>query len=455
MKTESSSYVILVMLTLVLGGALFLIHPALAPISILLVSLLYKSELSIKLLLVGLFFPILISDRILGELVGVSGATTLQKAAVLALMIGAALFSGATRVPKPVFVIWLVYGTLCVVSLLRLGSGDLSDESTVVNAAIGFAFPLLFFVVSPRRVSGDFMLKIVMWLPVLAVLVGVVLQVLGVSDLFRQEYTGARRLTGGLFSAYMAAYGMFGAFAAVLLWVRKAKLSLVLLCFNIMVVVLTGTRGPLIVVGLLVVAVILAGGSSSSRVSFSFRAFMSIVAVAAAVIAAPVLLERISGSGDAQGSLSGREVAWAFFWGFVEDSPWMGNGLGFSSVAASTSSSPIIREYFVAPHNTYLQLALDAGILGAAVLVAAYVWLCVECARGFHGVERALVVTFLLGIAFYAFFDNLLGAVQPTVLFGFTLAALYRIKSQGGVEIDIAEADLAKSRSQKLLKIVR
>lgn len=434
MKSEAWSYVSLALITVIAGVGLALVHPALAVAALLIPILLYRSIVSARMLLVVAFVPILVSDRIIGELVGISGATTLQKAAVLACMLGVVAFAGSSRVPKPVFVIWLLYALFAVVSVLRLGGGELLDESAIFNAAVGFCFPLVFFLIPPSKIDGEFMLKIMMWMPLMAVLIGVLLQVLGISDLFRQEYTGARRLTGGLFAAYMGAYGMFGAFAAIMLWMRRIRFSLLFICFNVLVVVATGTRGPLIVIGLVIVAVVLAGGSSGGRVSFTFRALITMVGVAAAVIAAPLLLERVAGAGSSQGALSGREIAWEFFWTFVEDKPWFGNGLGFSSVAGATSSSEIVRMYFVAPHNTYLQLSIDVGILGAVLLVAAYVWLGVVCVRNFRGTEKAVVVAFLLGIAFYAFFDNLLGAVQPTVLFGLTLAALHRMRTNAVAE---------------------
>jgi O-antigen ligase len=191
----------------------------------------------------------------------------------------------------------------------------------------------------------------------------------------------------------------------------------------LVLVLATGSRGPSIVTGIVFAGAVIFFNTGRSAWIRGLCAGSIVVAVLAYL---PHLEQRTAGQGIAQGALSGREAAWDFLWTFFVHSPWWGNGLGASFAVADDSSTQVIREYFRAPHNTYLQLLVDMGVVGLTAVLVCLVGLTVQIWKSGTRQERILLGSLSIGISIYAYFDNLLTAPQPAVLYALMLACFYQ-----------------------------
>lgn len=94
------------------------------------------------------------------------------------------------------------------------------------------------------------------------------------------------------------------------------------------------------------------------------------------------LLVRLNQTGD---DLSGRGVVWELTRDAIAERPWLGTGLGtFADVSVrvrDTGLSPRARP-FARAHNGYLEMLLEGGIIGFALILGSLVWLGAWCAYG-------------------------------------------------------------------------
>lgn len=370
-----------------------------------------------------LFLPLTVSSPILASLLGTPDNSFFQKLWVLIMW--AVLFAvlGQARWDWAGFFVVVLFFFFFAVTIVN---SEILNAFDAARGFFGYILPYLFLFLGWRKYSPYHGFRIIALLPLVAVAVGVVLHVLGITELFKREYTGTLRLTGGLFVAYMAAFGMFGVFAAVVLYLRRARFSVFLIVSNLLITILTVTRGPIIVSALLLVTLLFlpTNTTSTRRIPIAGRIFIAFIIFLSSAVGAPAILERFLGAGTSQGILSGRSIAWTYFFEIAQESPIFGHGVGASSFFALSSPIESVREYFVAPHNTYLQLFVDVGAVGLFLILLLTVRIAHIATRSLPQGERIIAVMFFLGLGFYAFFDNLLSTVQPAVLFGFVLSLL-------------------------------
>lgn len=372
----------------------------------------------------GLFVPLLVSSGLINSLASTSAGATIQKAAVAVFMLLLGATAGVRQAPKPIAWILGVFGASLFITLWSMRSTDLLNSGEAVRAAMGFALPWLIFFIRWRNVRAEQLMKLVAILPLAAILVGAALDVGGLHPLIWTEYTGARRLTGGLSAAYLGSFGMFGAFTAMWLWRSGYRYGLWLAVLNIAITFATGTRGPALAALVMVWLAVMFTGRGGRRVTVIARGAVLALALAAVAVFVPVLIERTTSQGSLQGPLSGRDKAWAYFWEVFTHHPVLGSGIGASSVAGEDSGQRIISAAFVAPHNTYLQFLVDFGVVGTVICLWAVIALFRYARQNTTGHTRLMVGVLGLTMAFYAFFDNLLTSPQPAFAFTLVLATL-------------------------------
>jgi exopolysaccharide production protein ExoQ len=110
-------------------------------------------------------------------------------------------------------------------------------------------------------------------------------------------------------------------------------------------------------------------------------------AVAAAVLVSPLGAQHFLTVLGRSEDLSGRAEIWTFAWAYVADSPWLGYGyatLGGLDLRAREAS--LFAQAIPGPESGYLALLLEAGLIGAALFLAAYL-VCI--AKGFAWLTRA------------------------------------------------------------------
>lgn len=385
--------------------------------------------------------PVLVSSATISDLTGLGDALAVQKLLVLCGVVFLILMSGIRLDDAPVITL-LVFFALCFV-LTNVFAGQLEANvvASSVNALIGYVFPWTMCFIAWRRIAPSAVMRAIQWSPYIAVGIGIVLQVIGVRALVLLEYTGVPRLTAGLDAAYMGAVAMFGVIASVWLWLRGNSVSLFWALGSLLMTLASGTRGATVVALIVFLAAMLFSGAAGGAKKGIVRVVALVIGLGVILNAVPLLIDRATNSGSAQGALSGRDSAWSFFWLFVEERPWFGNGIGANSQLNVLSNNTVIAEYFFAPHNTYLQFILDFGVVGSLVALVAFVAIFRKCLQGADRSGRLIIWSLIPAIGFYAFFDNLLASPHPAVLFVLILLTLGRTANEPDGAGSVSEAE--------------
>jgi hypothetical protein len=253
---------------------------------------------------------------------------------------------------------------------------------------------------------------------------GVLLQIAGVTTLLRIEDTGVPRLQGASIPAHLAMLSLVALAAGLCLLalpgVDRNPRTYLWVGLNLVILIGTATRGPIVVGVALVFAFVahalLLNRTVSRRVR-SGAVLISGVLVAALFAAAPELIRRSMGNSyEGTFNTSGRDQAWEFFYGLATQNPLTGKGLGFATVAVELYLPPHVQRQFVAPHNEYIHLVLDGGLFFCVALLAAMIVLFYLAARAHRGTVRWVITTFGVGALFYSYVDNTFSTPQFTVL---------------------------------------
>jgi hypothetical protein len=140
--------------------------------------------------------------------------------------------------------------------------------------------------------------------------------------------------------------------------------------------VLTVSRGAWL--GLAAAAVLALGLSLAPRAGRSTAGRVLLTAGAVAILALPVLsalvdlplADRLAGSVGVGGAAISRTALWRDALALIGDYPFTGSGLGSTAMVYSTYALLIHAPYLYHVHSLLLQLAVEQGVLGAALFAA-------------------------------------------------------------------------------------
>jgi exopolysaccharide production protein ExoQ len=154
-----------------------------------------------------------------------------------------------------------------------------------------------------------------------------------------------------------------------------------------------------------VLSVVWTARSSDGR----FRALLPVL-IAAGIVSAGTLILVFGGSmfGRAP-DLSGRTEVWQFAASMAERRLWTGYGYGVFWLGANAPAAPFWKatRIFVAhAHNGYLQLALDAGLVGVGFLGAALIVLATKVGMLLR-CSQDICLFWIVGFTAFFFFSNL------------------------------------------------
>lgn len=356
-----------------------------------------------------------------------------QKAVVAVVLILVALRKGVARHAAPVAA--AVVFTLSLLFAL-LPSHDLitAPSTTAVRAYAGYLLPWLFLLIRWDRREAQSLLRGVQYLSVLTIPFGIVLQAAGLWQVVPSDGTSLR-LAGASIPATLALSAVVGVLAAALELVLfdTPKHATAWLVVNLVVVAGTLTRGALIAATVIVLGLGLWSLTGSSRTRpAARRAARRLVGLLVVLVAAalPNLLARSAGNSyEGAFNTSGREQAWPFYLQMIEASPWIGRGLGFATIAIGIYA-PVGVQQLTAPHNEYLHLATDGGVLllvGFLVVLAIAFRSAIRAAGPGSGIVMGagLVATLV-----YALSDNPFSTPQFMVPFAVVLSALLAMRAR-------------------------
>ncbi len=332
------------------------------------------------------------------------------------LLLIAALAANAARYgARPGLVVWpwLAVLLLLVQSALLADPDPRLTVARMAIAALGLALPwsLAAAVVEPGT-RARYALLIAL-LPGLCAALGLALHAAGLHAVYTGSGHRALRLHGASNAGWLACLALAGFAIALHEAIRRRQAAFVGLAgLNVVVGVLTGGRMG---VGAGVVFTVVYGLLDDRVRARLGRARWPLIGLG--VLAALLLLGWLVAQSyhePAEGlDLSGRDAIWAHYLEQFRASPTFGHGIGASALAGN---------YFKLPHNVYLRLLVEGGVVGCLLYGGALLlWGRQVLARIDPG-ERAFVRALWLALAVYALTDNIL--IMPPTLMPFLYLTL-------------------------------
>ena len=282
-----------------------------------------------------------------------------------------------------------------------------------LRSLIGSAAPFLFSFVRlpPRLIAG--VLRAVMWGPLCATAAGALLALAGLGHVYVLEQ-GTLRLCAAGEPAVLAGFALVGVYAALLESLPTPTLGKTLLVgANLLTILLTGARMPLLLAGVDILAVLLL------QRRLLLLAAAGVLGGAAVLAAKALTFIRVVGLtelGEAT-NLSNRNLIWPYFEKAIIASPLFGWGLGAGKVIVPVTSLLEALLGTNAAHNEYLRIGAEGGLFGLSLLV---VLLGFWVARGTSPMpppQRWLMRLIFIGFALHSSTDNTLIATTGSVFF--------------------------------------
>ncbi len=367
--------------------------------------------------------------------------STVHNLLVLGSIVPAALVLGVRRWGNPVLI---ASGALL---LLGFTLGSRLPELTVLQSFKTFFAlslgALAFEIRLPARLRA-FLVSALPWVASINLGAGLLLSFLGDRSFYRIDW-GAFRLQGTVVPAHLAYLSLIGLlFSLLASFDRKSWLGMAVANFAILT--WAGSRAAILEGLLLITAWLVVDGLRARRgLAVLRRRERWLVAAAGLVVLAsygPFMAARMAAfhahqpgevlelvPGELEISATGRLRAWRFFWGVAEENLWFGRGLG----AGVTASVGQLHSAFRVPHNEYLRLIVDGGLVGLALLVLAYVLVGRQVVRSLGRDPLRFFAAAALGaFAFDALLRNPLSAQHFMIPFWLFLGAISAADADGG-----------------------
>jgi O-antigen ligase len=325
-----------------------------------------------------------------------------------------------------VAVLWL----LCQ-SLLLADLDPAITAAALLTGALSFALPWCLVHVALEPGSRVRYALLIALLPTLCVLAGATMQLLELHPLFSGSRGRGLRLQGGSNAAWLAFLAFTGFAVAVHEAVRRRRLDFAgLAVLNVGIALMSGGRMSLVACGILATTYVLLARGLRAR-----SALLSLVVLAGAgallAFAPQMPLHQLVQDPASMLDPNGRDRIWRGYLDEFLASPLFGRGLGAAEHGA----------YHDLPHNAYLRLLVDGGLVGAAlygIAVLLWAWRVLEVVK--PG-ERAFVWALFLALGAYAFTDNVL--IMPAGMIPFLYLAVMRTRSRRGAGRRRAPAGLS------------
>ncbi|MFF2019350.1 O-antigen ligase family protein [Paenibacillus sp. NPDC058177] len=426
-KAGAVPYGVLYLISALLLGTAVIYQPLLAAAVVLLIILLGISIARPEWISYFVLLTTAISVNFLyeGSLFGIE-ILSLYKLAILALLVPCILVNGLRfKLSQP---LW----ALLVLVFITFGFSIWLPQMTssiAVKAFIGLSLPFVFLLINWKKEVAEQQIRIICLLPLVSLLAGALLQAAHLHSFFDVEFTGAVRVQGANIPSHLAMLAFLGVaipFIEIKRYPQRAKFFYTLLGLNFFILIGTGTRGPILALGLMVLYYFydILKQYLKGKTLYLIPLLCSFLLIFAAVYMQLDNLKKRSFERTTETGvdLSGRTEAWAYFLNKAEDSPWAGRGLGAVTVANDGS----LYKGFVVPHNEYIRFYFDSGYIGASLLMLSLLAVFLLVYRALAPPVKPYYVFFIAAFLIYSFSDNTLSTVQFIIPFCWYLNCLYR-----------------------------
>ncbi|UQZ35044.1 polysaccharide polymerase [Paenibacillus sp. PK3_47] len=420
-------YGLLYLVSALFLGAAVIYQPAIAVAAVLLIILLVVAISRPERISYFVLLTTSISINFLysGSMFGIE-ILSLYKLMILMLLVPCILVNGLKFKLSPP--IWAMAALFFITFAFSSWLPEM-NASIAVKAFIGLSLPFVFLLINWKKEVAEKQIRILALLPLVSMLVGVVLHVANFHSILTIEFTGAVRVQGANIPPHLAMLAFMGvaiSFIEIKRSPQHTRFFYIMLALNFLILVATGTRGPLLALVLMVIYYFfdISRQYLKGKSQYLIPLLCSLVLIVAAVfLQLDNLKKRSFERTTAEGiDLSGRTEAWEFFLDKAAGSPWSGRGLGSATVA----NDGTLYKGFVVPHNEYIRFYFDGGYIGAILLLLSLLAVFILVYRALAPPVKPYYLLFIAAFLIYSFSDNTLSTVQFIIPFCWYLNCLYR-----------------------------
>jgi hypothetical protein len=355
---------------------------------------------------------------------------------VLALLACAWHFGLRRAIPWPLV-------ALVTAALLSFAFGDLHPHlgpGFMLESLILLTLPFAFTQIDLPPRTRTICAPLIMALPLLSVALGAALQASGLHVSFAGLHDRLEGATGNA--------GVFGILAFCSLAValhensRRGPWAIIPTALNLVLVVFSGSRSAMLASALLLTAYPLVSRPFREQLRQRPLVILAGVVLAAGISAAylPKVVERLHLKMD-------RLRVWGVFYEEFQKSPVFGRGAGAGLVAGDLWPADVERPFLTIPHNEYLHLLVDGGIVGLLLCLAAIVYWYYRLARSTSAADRPFLVALAPALAAFAVTENILIHAYGLALFAY-LGMIDRPATNGAAARDGA-ADRSEGKEAR------
>jgi O-antigen ligase len=311
-------------------------------------------------------------------------------------------------------VLWLLLQSLLLADL-----DPAITPPALLAAALSFALPWCLVHVALQPGSRAHYARLIALLPALCVIAGAMLDFLEIHPLVSGSKGRGARLQGASNAGWLAFLAFTGFGIALHEAVRRRGVDFACLAaLNVVIAILSGGRMALVASAILAATYVLLMPALRARAAL--LGLLAVVATGGLLALLQWPMHELAHDQSRLLDLNGRDRIWLGYLDQFLVAPMFGRGLGAAEHGAS---------YHHLPHNEYLRLLVDGGLVGALVYglaVLAWAWRVLDLIR--PG-ERPFAWALLLALGVYAFTGNVL--IMPAGVLPFLYLAITRIPSAG------------------------
>ena len=309
-------------------------------------------------------------------------------------------------------VLWLLLQSLLLADL-----DPAITPPALLAAALSFALPWCLMHVALQPGSRSRYALLIALLPALCAIAGAALDLLEIHPLFAGSKGRGARLQGASNAGWLAFLAFVGFAIALHEAVRRRRVDFACLAaLNVAIAILSGGRMALVAGAIL--AVTYAFLTPALRARAPLLGLLALVGTGGLLALFQWPMHELGQDPDRLLDLNGRDRIWLRFLDQFLVAPMFGRGLGAAEHGAS---------YHHLPHNEYLRLLVDGGLVGALVYglaALAWAWRVLDLIR--PG-ERPFLWALFLALGVYAFTGNVL--IMPAGVLPFLYVAIMRTPS--------------------------
>jgi hypothetical protein len=267
--------------------------------------------------------------------------------------------------------------------------------------------PFFLLSIVPNEKDRDSLLQILAWGPVVSIVAGILYQATGRTTLFGIDNLGggAQRLQGSLIPAFLAGVALTGALSAFFLTQCRNKRFLWLAIVDLIILLMTAARMPVALAVVMCGYFFLFELNITRTEKVAVLAFSTVAGASFLATFGHTIIDRFS-----SGGASGRDILWRYLYTVIDRYWGFGVGLGHAGYTIPHAVSVLVGGV-VAPHNEFIRLSVELGVIGASLYISIYVLIMLNVWSRAH-TGRPVVLLAGLGFLTFCYTDN--AFVTPT-----------------------------------------